>query len=254
MRKVEIKAKMRIGAEELKIMLKKEKNVRIYQRLLAIRMSYLGESVPKIADNLSVEESTVYEWIRLWNEGGYEGLIPKFSGGAPAKLSETQMNQLYKTITEKRPCDVMNVKEQAWDIDIVKLFIKEEFSCKYTYSGVWKIVRERFGLNYLKPYSKDYRKPDDAEGILVKRIEDVKDKIESGGYTIGFLDESCCQNKPLLRRVLTNLRRIVLRTSYNLREKVSVFTFMDILGNVSKRVYERSKNPEFMDFDFLQRS
>ena len=40
MRKAEIKAERGVNVEELKMMLKKEKDVRVYQRLLAIRMSY----------------------------------------------------------------------------------------------------------------------------------------------------------------------------------------------------------------------
>jgi putative transposase len=248
MRNAEIKAEKKVTLEELEALIKREKNIRIYQRLLAIRLSYLGESVPKIAQIISVEESTVYEWIKLWNEKGYEGLIPKFSGGAPSKLSCSDLNTLYKIITEKRPCDVMDVKEQAWDINTVRLFIKKQFSCEYTYSAVWKIVRNKFGLKYIKPYPNDYRRPDDADQILIKRIENIKDKIQSGEYSVGFLDETCCQNKPSVRRILTNLRRFVLKTSYNLAQKVSIFTFMDILGNVSKKIYSKSTYLEFIDF------
>jgi hypothetical protein len=35
---------------------------------------------------------------------------------------------------------------------------------------MWKIIREKFELNYITPFSKDYRKPDDADEILKKRI------------------------------------------------------------------------------------
>jgi hypothetical protein len=36
---------------------------------------------------------------------------------------------------------------------------------------MWKIVREKFELNYITPFSKDYRKPDDAVEILKKDLK-----------------------------------------------------------------------------------
>ena len=65
-----------------------------------------------------------------------------------------------------------------WDPELVREYVLKRFGVDQTYSAIWKIVREKFKLNLIKPYSKDYRKPDNAEAILKKRIEEVSEIID----------------------------------------------------------------------------
>ena len=58
----------------LKRLVKKEKNRHILKRLLFINQLYLGDSVPEACERLCISHATGYEWLKAWNENGYEGL------------------------------------------------------------------------------------------------------------------------------------------------------------------------------------
>jgi transposase len=81
------------------------------------------------------------------------------------------MDELYKVITKQKPCDLMETDHVFWDVELVRKYANNKYNINYTYSGMWKIVREKFELNYITPFSKDYRKPDNAVEILKKDLK-----------------------------------------------------------------------------------
>jgi transposase len=64
----------------------------------------------------------------------------------------------------------METDNVFWDVELVRKYVLIKYNVNYTYSGMWKIIREKFELNYITPFSKDYRKPDDADEILKKDL------------------------------------------------------------------------------------
>ena len=98
---------------------------------------------------------------RRWNESGYDGLIPRYAGGRPSKLSDQQKEKLRSLLKEK----------DAWTIDEARLLIFNEFGVEYTLKQV-RIIAKRFGMKYAKPFTLDYRRPPNAEQILKKHTSD----------------------------------------------------------------------------------
>lgn len=50
---------------------------------------------------VDVTKRVGYIWQERWNEDGYDGLIPRFSGGRPSKLRENQKNELIDLLKKK---------------------------------------------------------------------------------------------------------------------------------------------------------
>lgn len=147
-----------IPAEELDRRIKKlEKDTRVLQRLYFIRHLYRGMSVEEAAELVGVTKATGYSWLKMWNSRGYEGLIPEFGGGRPAKLTKEQKERLREMLKER----------DSWTTKEVQELIEAEFGIKYSSWQVRRILRS-FGMKYAKPYQKDYRRPENAEESLKK--------------------------------------------------------------------------------------
>jgi len=138
-----------------------ETNTKVLQRLYFIKYRYEGKSVEVASHLVGVAKPVGYNWQRRWNESGYEGLIPRYAGGRPSKLSDQQKEKLQLSLKEKN----------VWTTDEVRLLISSEFNVEYTLKQV-RIIAKNFGMKYSKPFTLDYRKPPNSEQILKKHASD----------------------------------------------------------------------------------
>jgi putative transposase len=134
-----------------------EKDVRVLNRLYFILYLYDGLGVEEACNKVGVVKAVGYEWLRRWNEGGYDGLVPRFGGGRPAKLSKENLEELCVLLREK----------DDWTLEEIKDLILEDFGVDYHVSQVSRILHG-LGMKCGKPYQNDYRQPIDARDILKK--------------------------------------------------------------------------------------
>ena len=150
--------KRHLASGELRKLIREEqKRGKVLQRLIFINDLYEGKSVPSAAKHAGVVKSIAYEWLRKWNESGYEGLIPRFAGGKPSKLSGEQKNDLMALLKAK----------DLWYLGDIEDLIKSRFGIEYSERQVRRILKS-FKMKHAKPYQVDYRKPEDAEEKLKK--------------------------------------------------------------------------------------
>lgn len=146
-----------ISLEDLDALIKNEKNSRVLQRLYFIRLRYLGYSVENATSMLGASKKIGYIWQERWNNDGYEGLLQKSGAGRPPKLNEEQKEELKTILKEK----------DYWTTVEVRNLVKDRFNIEYSLNPIRRILKE-FGMNYSKPYIRDYRRPENAEKILKK--------------------------------------------------------------------------------------
>ena len=82
-------------------------------------------------------------------------MIPKYAGGRPSKLDQNQKNKLRQLLSQK----------YVWTTEEVRLLIEKEFGVEYTPKQI-RIIVKTLGMRYAKPYTHDYRRPDNAEDLL----------------------------------------------------------------------------------------
>ena len=157
-RQPSLEVKRHLTSTELRKLIKEEqKRGKVLQRLIFINDLYNGKSVPEASKDVGVVKAIAYEWLSRWNESGYDGLIPRFAGGKPGKLTKDQKEELKSLLKAK----------DLWYLgDIVDL-IKTKFNVEYSERQVRRILKG-FKMNHAKPYQIDYRKPDDADEKLKK--------------------------------------------------------------------------------------
>ncbi|WP_292377697.1 helix-turn-helix domain-containing protein [Methanosarcina sp. UBA289] len=120
-----------LSYDKLVQMIKAEKNCRVVQRLIFIKARYEGKSVKEASNIVGISRSNGNLWQQRWNSQGYEGLIPKFRGGSPSKLSDFQKTQLKEMLKER----------DNWLAREVQDLILQEFSVEYSLKQVWVILQ-----------------------------------------------------------------------------------------------------------------
>ncbi|MBN1166869.1 MAG: transposase [Methanospirillaceae archaeon] len=133
---------------------------KILKRLLFINLRYSGKTVSESCILIGISIATGYTWQERWNLEGYVGLIPKYGGGKPSKMTNQQKEALW---------EVLHTRDH-WSTNEVKQLIQLEFDISYSMDQTRRILRN-FNMSFGKPYPHDYRRPIDAEEIFKKKSQ-----------------------------------------------------------------------------------
>ena len=114
-------------------------------RILALRYIQEGKSIKDTAALLFKTQYTIREWIRLYEEGGRDGLMSIRSGrGRNSKLSPQEEAPLKDEIT-RLTASLKGGRLRAEDI---KQLIESKFKIKYGLSGIYPLLH-RLGYAWI---------------------------------------------------------------------------------------------------------
>lgn len=133
---------------------------KILKRLIYINLRYSGKSVSESCKLVGISIATGYNWQERWNLEGYAGLIPKYGGGKPSKMTDQQKDELWQRLHSR----------DHWTTNEVRQLIQLEFNIAYSMDQIRRILRQ-FKMLFGKLYPEDYRRPPEAEEILKKNFQ-----------------------------------------------------------------------------------
>jgi len=84
------KVKTEEAKKELQLALSSAKKSYLYRRLLIIKLSSEGKTVPELTEMFNLTELTVRQYIHEYNNGGLVGLLPQKKPGRRPKFSLTK--------------------------------------------------------------------------------------------------------------------------------------------------------------------
>lgn len=146
-----------ISREELEARCRSEKDARVKERALAILRIYDGDTEEDAARSMARCEKSVRNWLKRWNERGYQGLAPEFDGGPKPRIDSSEWDRI-----------VEEVEGKGMTIRDVAVYVKDTRGVNYSYKTVWEILRKEKKVRYGKAYKMNAKRPPDAEGILKK--------------------------------------------------------------------------------------
>jgi len=124
--------------------LKKEAEVdgvyRVARRLHAVVLNNDGHTSGKIADIVKVARSRVSDWLKNFEEYGYEGILEGYRPGRPAALTLEQKEAL-ADIIDSGPV-AYGFLSGVWTSPMVARVIQEEFDITYHPGHVRKLLHE----------------------------------------------------------------------------------------------------------------
>jgi transposase len=229
--------------DELLKRLREEIDERVKSRLIFLNaMANHDISYEKASEICGLSLSTGYVWIRKWNAGGYEALKDKEARtGRPPRLNKDDMMKLKEIL----------IGRNYWTTKEVVKEIKTHFSVDLSEDQVIKILRNKFGMLFSKPYPMDFRRPANAEEILDNQLDLVFSLLKEKGIkeeeiALGFIDESRPQNTANTVKVWSfeKVRSIKNTTKFN----TNTIGFYAIKGNSVSNFLDDSKAPSIAGF------
>jgi len=125
----------------------KEPNPRVRQRLLAVRLVVMGNTVPQAAKAVGLKQRQTRNWIHRFNSEGVNGLRDRPRPGQPVKLPRQKEQELRErvekgAIQKGRICN-LRVKD-------IQRILREEFDADYCLGGTYFLLH-RLGFSSLVP-------------------------------------------------------------------------------------------------------
>ena len=119
----------------------------VLPRLLFIRLWYTGISVVKAADAVGASGQTGYNWQERWNVDSFEGLVPRYAGGHPSKLTDEQKAELLELLREQDHWTTVGMTLRTWAMSSVGLHG----------THVWCIIPTVLGFRSNRPIGRGIR-------------------------------------------------------------------------------------------------
>jgi transposase len=161
-----------------------------YIRKIAVKaIREHGHSPEVVAKVLNFNRSCIYEWLKRYDEGGYEALESRRPPGAKPLITREMEGWLEETVLNSTPVQ-HGYDTNLWTRDILAELLKKEFGVSVSGLSVSLQLRKR-GLSYQKPcyrdLARDEREVEHFVNDTFPRIHRLADKM---GADIGFEDEA----------------------------------------------------------------
>jgi len=97
----DLKSRSDLSLDEIDLLMSHEMDVNMVSKLYFFRFKALGISTVESYKLANIPRSTAYHLVDLWNEGGYDALLPKERKGREPKLNQSTMNELGEILNTK---------------------------------------------------------------------------------------------------------------------------------------------------------
>jgi transposase len=151
----------------------------------------LEEGLPRtsIMAALKLSKSTFYEWKRLYQERGVDGLKVQPIPGGTSKLTDKQTSQLWGWIVGRDPRQ-FQFDFALWTRKIVGDLIRQEFNVEMTPQGIGKLLH-RLGLSPQRPLYRAYQQdPEKVRRWQEEEFPAIRAQARKQGADVYFGDEA----------------------------------------------------------------
>ena len=168
------------------------------RRRLAYKWLRRGVAKAEIARRLGVSWVTVNNWHKRFLSEGPDSWREKRHPGSTPRLTDRQRKKLLKILL--KGAQSRGYETDLWTLKRTAQVITEEFGAEYTESGVWRLLQE-MGFSAQVPLPRALERD---EAYIRRWTKEEWPKTQARarrtGVTLLFLDESCVQSRPNVRR------------------------------------------------------
>ena len=169
-------------------------------RILAVqRVVEDGEAPSEVIKSFGFGRTSIYRWLRKYEEQGLEALVEKIAQGPEPKLSEKQRQQVKRWILGKDPRQY-GFEFGLWTRRIVQALIPEKMGIELGITAVGRLLAS-LNITPQKPLRRAYeRDPQAVQRWLDETYPKLKQRAKTLGAQIFFLAEAGFQSDPPLGR------------------------------------------------------
>lgn len=144
--------------EEGKKIMSSSDDAKYLMRVFVVNMALSGFNVSELSELAGVTNSTIYNWIKIVDENGFEALKNKRIPGRPSRLSEEQLAALDLAIQS----DPKEYGFKTWDGPTLSKYIKTTFNVTI---GVRRcqVLFRKLGFSLIRPQTFPSKGYEDTE-------------------------------------------------------------------------------------------
>jgi len=207
-----------------------------------------GERPSEVMNSMGLCRTTIYRWLRAFDQGGIEAMKSSKSTGREPKLNERQRRKVRGWIVGKDPRQY-GFDFGLWTRRIVSELIKEKFEVTLELTAVGRLLA---GLDITpqKPLRRAYeRDPEKVEQWLNQDFPKLRRRAKKLGATIFFLDEAGFSSEPILGKTYGLKGQTPIVKTTGQRQKVSAISAVSAKGGFWCNVYTGMLNAtRFVEF------
>jgi transposase len=148
-----------------------------------------GQSPEMVAKAHMINRTTIYDWLALYRQGGWNALKAAKRGGRKPRLNGKMLRWVWQTIATKTPLQ-MRFEFALWTAEMIRALIKKRFKLELSHRSVCRLLNQ-LGLSVQKPLWKAYQQdPGRVKEWLEKTYPEIRRQAGANNARIYFGDES----------------------------------------------------------------
>jgi transposase len=187
--------------------------------------------------------TTIYPWLRKFNDEGWDALVEKIAQGPEPKLNEKQRQRVKRWILGKDPRQY-GFEFGLWTRRIVQTLIEEKMGIELGLTAVGRLLAS-LEITPQKPLRRAYeRDPKAVDLWLQETYPKLRKRAKRAGAMIFFLDEAGFQSDPPLGRTygLKGTTPVVVTSGQ--RQSINVISVVNARGEFWAATYTGKLNAE----------
>jgi len=213
-------------------------------RIIAVkRVVEDGEAPSQVMKSLGLCRTTIYPWLRKFEDQGWEALAEKIAQGPEPKLTEKQRQKVKRWILGKDPRQY-GFDFGLWSRRIVQALIQEKMGIELGLTAVGRLLAS-LDITPQKPLRRAYeRDPKAVERWLKETYPKLKKRAKRLGAKIFFLDEAGFQSDPPLGRTYGLKGQTPVVVTSGQRQSLNVISAVNARGEFWAATYTGKLNAE----------
>jgi transposase len=215
-----------------------------HMRILAVRRVVEdGEDPSEVMRSLGLCRTTIYPWLRKFEEDGWDALVERIAQGPEPKLSEKQRQQVKRWILGKDPRQY-GFEFGLWTRRIVQTLIQEKMKVELGLTAVGRLLAS-LEITPQKPLRRAYERDPQAVELWVKTTyPKLRKRAKRAGAMIFFLDEAGFQSDPPLGRTCGLKGKTPVVVTSGQRQSINVISAVNARGEFWAATYTGKLNAE----------
>jgi len=213
-----------------------------------------GESPSEVIESYGLCRTTIYPWLREFEDKGLEALVESISEGPEPKMNDKQKKQVQRWILGKDPRQY-GFDFGLWSRRIVQQLIQDKMCIELCVTSVGKLLAS-LNITPQKPLRRAYeRDPKAVQFWLDETYPKLKKRAKKLGAKIFFLDEAGFQSDPPLGRTYGLKGETPVVKTSGQRQSINVISAVNARGEFWAATYDGKLNAEsFVIFlkDFMK--
>ena len=154
----------------------------------AVHAVWRGLAMSEVAAAYGTDRSTVFRWVRRYEEEDEAGLLRRSGSGRPRKLEDLNQEDLKSLVLE--PASHYGYETDLWTVGRLQGVIEEVYAIEVSKDTIWRRLRDA-GLTYQKPERAYYEINEESRQAWTrKEVPKIRRTVKKYRAILYFQDEA----------------------------------------------------------------